>query len=91
MVNEMFGWVARYNRRFCRLQTVEIVRDVGESVLIRGHGKDEVFRVSSHSRGPDADGGTGGRLRCAAWGRSWERDRDEEWRRRILAASAEDF
>ena len=49
MVNEMFGWVARYNRRFCRLQTVEIVRDVGESVLIRGHGKDEVFRVSSHS------------------------------------------
>jgi len=55
-VNEMLGRVARYNRRFCRLQTVEIVRDVGESVLIRGHGKDEVFRVSSHSRGPDADG-----------------------------------
>ena len=55
-VDEIFGRIACCDCRFCRLYTVETVRDVGESVLIWGHGEDKVFRVSSHSRGPDADG-----------------------------------
>jgi len=52
----MFGWVACCDCRSRRLQIAESGWEVGKGVLIWGHGEDKVFRVSSHGRGPDADG-----------------------------------
>ena len=48
MVDQVFGLVACWTGGFCRLQRVETMRDVGESVLVWGHGEDEVLRVSSY-------------------------------------------